>query len=735
MPKRNSSNRRRGPLVVFGLRVTPGVWHRALLALVVVAALSLALWGRLLPQRVKLELGEPAPRTVISPRSAFYYDTVRTEHLRQEARASIPDQYDPSTEARDLALRTVDDIFATLRRARQEAQLPDLAAKLEWLHSQLDVKLTDRTLLLALQAQPGALDRMEDAAVKAVRALMLLKIRDNTDDLEQVRTRARQDAASLPMERSYQQAVAEIVSLALRPNLIYDPEATLKARDAAAAAVKPVRDSVQPGEVIVYEGDTVTQRHLDICQALGLMQPRLDYLRALSILLLLFLLVAGYGYFIQRFAPKYYHDEKYLLIAAALTILASVIYRLSEGTASFEATSLGTAVGAVIAMCLLAEPLVAVCLGAVLSILLGLIASGSDARLVVVALFVTVLTVYSMGRGYQRTTTIARTALLAALANAVLLLLGDQVFGVLISWPTIAQAAAAGLLGATAGTGLVLVIQRPLQITTDMWLLELGNPNEPVLHRLLTEAPGSYQSSLLVATLAEAAAEAIDANALLARVAATYHDIGKVKRPGFFIENQFGSENPHDRLAPQLSAMILAAHVQEGAEMARQLRLPPEIVSAIEQHHGTGLMLFFYEKAKSLAKPGEEVPEVRFRYPGPKPQTKENALILLADCVEATARSLDSYDPETIRSMVEKIVQDRIDDGQLDEAPLTLAEITTTKRQLTSTLISIFHRRIPYPDQIEREMAARAEDRREPLDHRVARSDPKPKNKDARRDH
>jgi len=721
--------------VVFGLAITPGVWHRALMMVVVVAALSVTLWGRLLPQRVKLELGTPAPRTVISPRSAFYYDTARTERLREEARARVPDQYNANTKARELALRTVDDIFAILRRARQEAQLPDLAAKLEWIHSQLDVKLTDRTLLLALQAQPGALDRMEDAAVKAVRALMLLKIRDNTDDLEQARSKAREDAGRLAMERSYQQAVGEIVGLALCPNLIYDPEATLKARDAAAAAVKSVRDSVQPGEVLVYEGDTVTQRHLDVCQALGLMQPRIDYLRALSILLLLCVLVAGYGYFVQRFAPRYYEEEKYLLIAAGLTVAASVIYRLSEGTASFEATSLGTAVGAVIALCLLAEPLVAVCLGAVLSVLLGLVASGSDARLVVVALFVTVLTVYSMGRGYQRTTMIARTALIAALANAGLLLLGDQVFGVLISWRVIGQAAAAGLLGATAGTGLVLVIQRPLQITTDMWLLELGNPNEPILHRLLTEAPGSYQSSLMVATLAEAAAEAIGANALLARVAAAYHDIGKVKRPGFFIENQFGGENPHDRLAPQLSAMILAAHVQEGVEIARQLRLPPEIISAIQQHQGTGLMLFFYEKAKSLAKPGEEVPEVRFRYPGPKPQTRENAIILLSDCVEATARSLDSYDPETIRTMVEKIVQDRIDDGQLDDAPLTMAELTTIRRQLTHTLISIFHRRIPYPDQIEREMAGRAEERREPLDHRIARSAAKPRDKDDRRDH
>ncbi|MCD6350684.1 MAG: HDIG domain-containing protein [Armatimonadetes bacterium] len=735
MARKNSNGRKeQGPAKLFGVEITPGLIRRALLTVTVVAALSFALWGRLLPQRARLELGKPAPKTIFAPRSAYYNDTAKTEALRRQARALVPDQYQANPQARDLALRTVRDIFSLVRKARESQQLPDLASKLEWIHTQLDVKLSDRTLLLMLQAQKGALDRMEDAAAKIVRNLMLLKIRDNTDDLEQARGKAQDEAAKLPMERSYQQAVGEIAGKALRPNQIFDPVETQRLRDLRASEVQPVRGSIQANEVVVYAGETVTQRHLDIARALGLMQPRVDYLRALAIIASLCILVLAFGYFVYRFSPKYYHEDKYLLVAAGLTVAASVVYRVTLGTASFEAASLGAGIGCVIALCLLADSLVAIGLGTMLAVLLGMVAAGSDARLVIVALFVNLLVVFSMGRGYQRTSMIARTALLAAMANAFLLLLGDLVFGVMVSWRLLGQTAAAGLLGATAGTGLVLILQRPLQITTDMWLLELGNPNEPILRKLLTEAPGSYQASLMVANLAEAAAEAIGAHALLARVAATYHDIGKTKRPGFFIENQFGGENPHDKLTPQLSAMVLAAHVTDGVEMARQLRMPPEIISAIQQHHGTSLMTFFYEKAKTLAKPGEEVPEARFRYPGPKPQTKENAIIMLADCVEAAARTLDSYDPETIRQMVEKIVQGRVDDGQLDEAPLTLAELTAVKEQLIQTLITIYHRRIPYPDQIEQEMKNR-DQRRQPLEHRSRKQDKGPEQTDASGNH
>jgi hypothetical protein len=429
--------------------------------------------------------------------------------------------------------------------------------------------------------------------------------------------------------------------------------------------------------------------------------------------------VAGFGLFVRQFAHRFYRQDKYLAVLAGLTVACAVVYRLAQGEAYFEAAALGTAAAAVIAVCLLTESMIAVAFAGVLSILVGLTAVGSDARLVIATLLAATGIVASMGRGWQRTSMIARTAVLAAAVNAIMLVLGDQVYGLVVSWRLIAEVAAGGFIGAIAGTGLVLVIQRPLLITTDLWLLELANPHEPLLRRLLTEAPGTYQSSLMVSTLAEAAAEAIGANALLAGVASMYHDIGKLKRPGFFVENQFAGDNPHDKLAPQLSAMILAAHVSEGVEMARHLKLPGEIVDAVRQHQGTSIMAYFWDRAQKTAKPGEEVPESLFRYPGPKPQTREIAILMLADTVEAAARTLDSYTEDVIREMVERAVKSKVDDSQLDEAPLTLADLTKVKEQLIQTLVGAFHRRIPYPDQIERELAERLQHRREPLEHRM----------------
>ncbi len=715
--KRNGNDRQ--PTMLTALRrISP---RRAALGVATVGVLFVTLWARILPEQVKLEVGKPAPQTIIAPRSAFYTDTEKTEEARREAEARVPDQYVVKPNARELAARTVRDIFDVVREARANEQLKTPDEKLAWVKEHLDVKVSDQTLRLAITAAEGALERMEDAAVSIVSRLMEKPIHDNTDDLKRVREEAVAAAGSLPLGKPYQQAVAEIASLALQPNLLYDAELTAKLKKAAAAQVQPIRGFVRVGEVVVYKGEPVRQRHIDICQALGLMNPRIDYSRALALLALLALVVAGYAQFVLQFAPKYYREEKYLLIAAVLAVAASVVFRLAQGAAWFEPAAIGATICAVVAMALFADARVALGLGAGLSVLVGLMAAGSDARLVIVTMMAMGAAVYPLAQEYRSTAIIARASVIAGVSAAVLLLLGNQVYGVFTNWRIISQTAAAGFIGALLGFALVIVLQRPLDITTDLRLLELGNPNEPILKRMLLEAPGTYQSSLMVSTLAEAAAEAIGERALLARLAGLYHDIGKLKRPGFFIENQFGGENPHDKLAPHLSALILAAHVTDGVEMARQLRLPQEIIDAIQQHHGTSLMTYFYHRAKEQAKPGEEVPESLFRYPGPKPQTKINAIVMLADSVEAAARTLDSYDPETIRQMVERVVQGKIDDGQLDEAPLTLREITKIKDQLTQTLVSMFHHRIPYPDQVEKAVRGQGrENNHHPLAHREA---------------
>jgi len=298
------------------------------------------------------------------------------------------------------------------------------------------------------------------------------------------------------------------------------------------------------------------------------------------------------------------------------------------------------------------------------------------------------------------------------------------VFGASVQSRTIIVSALGGLASPLLAMGASVALERVVGVTTDLRLMELGHPNEPVLRRLLAEAPGSYQSSVMVGNLAEPAAEAIGANALLVRTAAMYHDIGKVRRPYFFVENQLGRDNPHSRLSPHLSALVIIAHVKDGLELAEEYNLPPAIRSAIQEHHGTTLAKYFYQRACELAGNPEEVYEAGFRYPGPKPQSRETALLMLADTIEAAARALEAHSPLEVNNLVHQLIEEKISDGQLDESPLTFRDLAVVKRVFISTLNSMFHQRIKYPDQMEKEAHRAAEegDRRAGREDAVAQS-------------
>jgi putative nucleotidyltransferase with HDIG domain len=225
--------------------------------------------------------------------------------------------------------------------------------------------------------------------------------------------------------------------------------------------------------------------------------------------------------------------------------------------------------------------------------------------------------------------------------------------------------------------------------------LELSNPNRPLLKRLLMEAPGTYHHSILVGNLAEAAAEAVHADATLVRVGSMYHDIGKLKRPYFFIENQFTQDNPHDKIAPTLSSLIITSHVKDGLELAKENKLPQQIQDIIAQHHGDGLVSFFYHKALEER---DDVPEEAFHYEGPKPQTKEAALVALADNVEAAVRSMKQPTPGRVEGLVRKIIKDKLNDGQLNQCDLTFQDLDRIAMAFVRVLSGIFHSRVEYPD-------------------------------------
>ena len=297
-------------------------------------------------------------------------------------------------------------------------------------------------------------------------------------------------------------------------------------------------------------------------------------------------------------------------------------------------------------------------------------------------------------------------------------LLGQRdLTGILQLW---GASVATGVGSAIAAVGMFAVIGNVFGILTTFQLMELANPTQPLLRRLSMETPGTYHHSIMVANLAERAAESIGADPLLTRVAAYYHDVGKLANPVSFIENQAGGDNIHDDLDPETSAQILKAHVVDGIEIAYQARLPKPLIAFIPQHHGTTLISYFYAKAREEAaapygglstaegeKAANAVPEARYRHAGPKPQSREAALIMLADGVEASVRSLSARDEAAIRAMVSRIIEDRLTDGQFDECDLTLRDVERIRGAFVAQLLGMYHQRIAYPQNKIVELEAR----------------------------
>jgi putative nucleotidyltransferase with HDIG domain len=322
-----------------------------------------------------------------------------------------------------------------------------------------------------------------------------------------------------------------------------------------------------------------------------------------------------------------------------------------------------------------------------------------------VAIVVGYASVFSLNRVSQRLTILRAgitNSAFSVLAVIILLLLNHH-YTIKETTFAMSFAATSGILTAVLVIGILPFFEAVFGILSPLKLIELSNPNIPLMRKLLTETPGTYHHSIMVGNLSEAAAEAIGADGLLCRVGSYYHDIGKTRRPSYFIENQSNMENPHDTLDPSLSKSIIIAHTRDGVEMLKEHKIPKPICDIAQQHHGTTLLKYFYHKAlQKLDETGSqnEVAEEEYRYPGPKAQSKEAAIVGIADCVEAAVRSLRNPTIEQIDTMVEKIIKQRLDDGQFNECDLTLKELNIINITLRETLLGIFHSRIEYPSDL-----------------------------------
>lgn len=684
--------------------------RNVLLAALLLSALFLTMWGRIMPPAVSLSLGQQADRTIIAPSTRTYEDTERTARLREQARQAVPEEFKSDPQATTTALQTLDDFFARAEAVQQEPSLETVADRMQALQLTLPQRLSDNTLRLAVTTPLGVSLRVRQAAAKLVeQAEAVYTIRTGTADLASARESVIKEADKLDLTPAYAAMAGELAAYVLVPNLVADPAATKAKRDRAAEAVRPLQQVVRAGDVVISAGETVTQKHLDMLRALGLMNPVLQWAQALGVVVLLSLLVYCLFYFTRRACRLAYREFPRLVVIAAVVVSTALIFRLGQASPFLEAYALSAITAGAMLVSLIACADVGLAVAGLGAVLFALIIPDANVKPVVAVFLCGAVAAYLVGLRSARTGSFVLTALGVAAFDAFVLVLSTEAFGQPQSWPVVGMTAVGGAAAAVLAIGVMIALDRPLDLLTEMRLAELASPHHPLLQRLLREAPGTYQSSATVGNLAEQAAEAIGLSGTFVRTAALYHDLGKLKRPYFFVENQFGADNPHEKLSPYISALIISSHPKDGAAMAREAGLSPRIVEVIEQHQGTDLIRYFYEKAVEEAPEGVQVPESSFRYPGPKPQTRETAVIMLADAVEAAVRTLDQPTPTAVEKMVHRIIQARVQDGQLDECPLTFAELGIVRDTLVSSLNSAFHHRIKYPDQIpeEAELLAR----------------------------
>jgi putative nucleotidyltransferase with HDIG domain len=668
------------------------------------AVLSALLTIQLLPDRVSLRVNQIAPEDVIAPRYLQYLDERATERLRAQAQAQVPRQYKSDHSAPAEAEREVRRFYETVRRVQRDAPAVRRDRLQRELADELGSVFSHDRIATALKLSTGVLTRLEQQTVAVVARAMAEPIRNDTDDMSRVRSQIGDRVAALSLPNEQAALVVEVASVALRPNHIFAAAATADARRREADLVEPVYRVISRGNLIIRRNERVTQEHIERLSALGLRSPQIDFRTAFHLALACYGLVALVGIYLYHFQRPVYRDPSRMLLLAVIAVVSLLIFRVGGTMLGLKLS--GAQLGYLGMICattasmlaaVLLNPAVGLFLAPLLSFLVGLLVQ-QDLLVSVIALVSALVGVHVVSNIRDRAGLVRAGALVSA---ANLLTIG-LVHGLGSGEPRadlmtgLAWGLVGGLVSALLFAAFATILERPFGVTTHLTLLELSDPNKPLLKRLAMEAPGTYAHSIVVGNLAEAAAEAIGADPLYARVSSYYHDIGKVFRPQFFIENQ-QRENLHDRMSPSLSRLVVTSHVRDGVALALRHRLPPPVIDIIREHHGTCLIRYFYHQAMTSGEPDAPALEYQFRYEGPRPRTRESGIIMLADAAEAASRPLEKPTPGRIRDLIERIVRDRLADGQLDDCELTFKDLEKVIASFTRSLTGMLHARIEYP--------------------------------------
>jgi hypothetical protein len=739
------------------LRVTLRKWRREYLdfssnsykviwAVIFFLLIALTLNLDLIPNQVDLRAGQVSQNDITAPRTITFIDESRTSELRQRAADTAPRVYEEDSTVEEEVLNKVNALFDTIKSEREffyfnkinlsESETdeqndsrvePDqkqgnteknvfgqneidnlnedeINEIINLINSEIDLEISDQNLANLIKLTDSELSELRERATNLIQSKLQSRILPS--DLTSAREDLRQSAMELDISREKRLILADLTESVIAANMFLNQEATANRREEAIAEVEAVEKTVRQGEMIVRKGDVVTEADIEILERLGLQKSGINYYNISGRILISLILVLLLGFYFYKYQPDIWDDNSKLLLIELLIFIVVVLAKiLTLFHNPFVDYMVPTAMASILLTILIGSD-TALITTLFISLLIAPIYD-MNFNIVLTSFLAGLIGIFSVSKVKARGDIIRAglnvSFILVFLIGGLSLLKQNQDWSNLI-W-SVGGGIINGLLVGVLANGLLPYLEDLFNMTSSVKLLELSNPSQPILKRMLVEAPGTYHHSIIVGNLAETAAEDVGADSLLARAAAYYHDIGKLKRPYFFSDNQFGGENPHDKTSPNLSALIIKSHVKDGVELAGENGLPSKITDIIKQHHGTNLISYFYQQALQDNK-HDDIEKKDFRYDGPKPQSREAAIIMLADITEAAIRSknFNKNNHDRIEGFVRGLVKDKLIENQLDQSNLTLSDLDTIVKSFVKVLTGIYHQRVEYPEKLLKEM-------------------------------
>lgn len=695
--------------------------RKAIIITLTFLLLSLIMTLNFLPNRIDLQVGDVSSTNIEAPRTTTFIDQQKTEERKKLAAESVSKVYEEDVSVLNEVLDQIADFFTSVREVsliKKGSDFPvegsspgqknpsqnielTIEEKVQLVQERLNFTVTEQMVKIALKMTPSELNRVENVSKEIV--IKYLKKGIRPAYLDNIKNEIRKDIYASDLDEPQQILGNELIQRVIKPNLKLDEEETRKRQQEAMERVEPIKRTIRKGEIIIREGKVVTEEDIQLLEALGLRRPQVNIAILSGLVLIVAIIMSVYGLYFHYYHRRIVDDESLLILIGLLVVLITGLARVITFFPISHPGYLVPVASVSILLAMLIDYQMAIVLNMGIAVLVALVTQGGlpVATVNIVGGFIGI---FAVARVDQRSDMV-RAGVLVGLAISVSIFafgLSNNLLDIVEVLKLTMLGIFNGIFTAVLTNGLLPMLENFFGIISPVKLLELSNPNQPLLKKLLVEAPGTYHHSIIVGNLAEAAADEVGADSLLVRVGAYYHDIGKIKRPYFFVDNQFAGENPHEKLSPNLSTLIIKTHVKDGVELAKAHKLPKPIIDIIQQHHGTSLISFFYEEAKHDEK-YKEVNEEEFRYEGPKPQTAEAALVMLADIVEAALRSkqFTLNNKNKIEASVRELVHKKLEDGQLDESELTLKDLDKIVNSFVKVLTGIFHKRVEYPEGVK----------------------------------